>query len=201
MTSSFTKITIFILLFHLHSNIAIETNMRDRSSVHWDGSLPSKYDYIVLVDVMVGSYLDRNDLVGADEPVVTYDLNRHQMASEKVRGNTSTVNTEMYVHGNLLGFDLWVQHADDSWKYVNVLPYFNQVETSSWYARSPDHHGNARFKFLLRKWISIVTNESAVWLSRISKHVKYLQHFLRKKLSFPRATYDHLSSFYHQVYR
>ena len=55
---------------------------------------------------MVGSYLDRNDLIGADEPVVTYDLNRHQMASEKVRGNTSTVNTEMYVHGNLLGFDL-----------------------------------------------------------------------------------------------
>ncbi|CAF3674044.1 unnamed protein product [Rotaria sp. Silwood1] len=93
-------------------------------------------------DITVGSSLDRNDLIGPNEPVVTYNFNGRQLASGKALGGTSTINAEMYVRGHSLDYDRWAEQVGDEWNYANVLQYFKRAETSSRYATNPDYHGN-----------------------------------------------------------
>jgi choline dehydrogenase len=90
----------------------------------------------------VGSYLDRNDLIGPKEPMVTYSLKNRPLASGRALGGTSTINTEMYVRGNPLDYDKWADQVGNDWNYTNVLPYFKRAETSSRYATNPIYHGN-----------------------------------------------------------
>lgn len=94
-------------------------------------------------DTTVGSRLDRNDLMAPVEPIVTYDLNKRHLASGKALGGTSTINTQMYVRGNSLDYDLWAQQVGDEWNSTNVLEYFTRAETSSRYATNPQYHGDA----------------------------------------------------------
>ena len=93
-------------------------------------------------DKTVGSSFDRNDLMDSDEPFVTYDLNKRHLSSGKALGGTSTINTEMYIRGNPLDFDLWAEQVGNDWNYTNLLPYFKRIETSSRYQTNPDYHGD-----------------------------------------------------------
>ncbi|CAF2582992.1 unnamed protein product [Rotaria sp. Silwood2] len=93
-------------------------------------------------DITVGSSLDRNDLVGPNEPIVRYDFNKRQLPSGKALGGTSTINAQMYVRGNFFDYDRWAEQVGDDWNYTNVLQYFKRAETSSRYAMNPDYHGN-----------------------------------------------------------
>ncbi|CAF3437230.1 unnamed protein product [Rotaria sp. Silwood1] len=93
-------------------------------------------------DITVGSSLDRNDLIGPNEPIVTFDFNKRQLPSGKALGGTSTINTMMYVRGNSLDYDRWAEQVGDDWNYTNLLQYFRRAETSSRYAMNPEYHGS-----------------------------------------------------------
>ncbi|CAF1376200.1 unnamed protein product [Adineta steineri] len=90
----------------------------------------------------VESSLNRNDLIGPNEPVVTYDRTKRQLSGGKALGGTSTINAQMYVRGNPLDYDKWAEQVGADWNYQNLLPYFKRVETSPRYSINPAYHGN-----------------------------------------------------------
>ncbi|CAF3636780.1 unnamed protein product [Rotaria sordida] len=108
------------------------TNVEDELSVsiprNWMSNIPSS--------------LSRNDLMGPNEPVVTYDISKRRLSSGKTLGGTSTINTQMYVRGNSLDYDIWAKQVGADWNYQNLLPYFKRVETSPRYAKNPTYHGS-----------------------------------------------------------
>jgi choline dehydrogenase len=49
----------------------------------------------------------------------------------KVLGGTSSINGLVYVRGNPLDFEHWVEAGAKGWSYANVLPYFRRAERFS----------------------------------------------------------------------
>ncbi len=49
----------------------------------------------------------------------------------KVLGGSSSINGMVYVRGNPLDFESWVQSGAKGWSYADVLPYFKKAENSN----------------------------------------------------------------------
>jgi choline dehydrogenase len=78
----------------------------------------------------------------------------------KVLGGSSSINGLVYVRGNSLDFERWVEEGAAGWGYADVLPYFRRAER---YAGGGDDYRGAEGKLATRR--GLLTNPlHATWL-------------------------------------
>ena len=58
----------------------------------------------------------------------------------KIVGGTSAINGQVFLRGVPEDYDSWASWGNDEWSYINVLPYFRQLETDT--DIMDDYHGN-----------------------------------------------------------
>ena len=63
------------------------------------------------------------------EPEPNLNNRRINTPRGKVIGGSSAINGLVYVRGNPLDFDRWVEEGAAGWSYGDVLPYFKRAET------------------------------------------------------------------------
>ncbi|HET7756739.1 MAG TPA: choline dehydrogenase [Steroidobacteraceae bacterium] len=78
----------------------------------------------------------------------------------KVLGGSSSINGLVYVRGNPLDFERWVEEGAAGWGYADVLPYFRRAER---YAGGGDDYRGADGKLATRR--GLLTNPlHAAWI-------------------------------------
>jgi choline dehydrogenase len=72
--------------------------------------------------------MERYDWRYCTEPEPHLDNRRLHTPRGKVLGGSSSINGLVYVRGNPLDFDRWVEEGARGWSYHDVLPYFKRAE-------------------------------------------------------------------------
>ena len=62
------------------------------------------------------------------EPESRLNNRRFLQQRGKVLGGSSSINAMVYMRGNALDYDNWVQMGAAGWSYAEVLPYFRKAE-------------------------------------------------------------------------
>jgi choline dehydrogenase len=61
----------------------------------------------------------------------------------KVTGGSSSINAMIFLRGMPEDYDNWAKSGNHEWRYQNLIPYFNKIETDLTYKDDPgDFHGS-----------------------------------------------------------
>ena len=84
-------------------------------------SMPAAFADAMFMPRFIWSYLS--------EPEPGLDNRRIESPLGKLLGGSSSINGMVYVRGNALDYEAWVEMGAAGWSYREVLPYFRRSET------------------------------------------------------------------------